>query len=50
MYFQISNFGAGDSITQGSFDQSRGFAFGAELQQAYVRRLDVMNRGFSYGY
>ncbi|KUJ16609.1 GDSL Lipase/Acylhydrolase family protein-like protein [Mollisia scopiformis] len=37
----------GDSITQGSHDQSRGFGLGAELQAAYVRRLDVINRGFS---
>jgi len=37
----------GDSITQGAWDQSRGFGFGAELTQAYARRLDVVNRGFS---
>lgn len=38
----------GDSITQGAWDQSRGFAMGAELASAYSRRFDVMNRGFSY--
>lgn len=37
----------GDSITQGSYAQERGFAFGAELTNRYVRRLDVINRGFS---
>ncbi|KAK4623574.1 Isoamyl acetate-hydrolyzing esterase 1 [Fulvia fulva] len=37
----------GDSITQHSFSQERGFAFGAELCNSYVRRLDVVNRGFS---
>ncbi|KAH8795418.1 GDSL Lipase/Acylhydrolase family protein-like protein [Hyaloscypha finlandica] len=37
----------GDSITQGAWDQSRGFAMGAELASAYSRRFDVMNRGFS---
>jgi len=37
----------GDSITQDSFDQSRGFGFSAALQAAYIRRLDVVNRGFS---
>jgi len=35
----------GDSITQGSFAQQRGFAFGAELVDKYARRLDVINRG-----
>ncbi|KAH6676646.1 SGNH hydrolase-type esterase domain-containing protein, partial [Halenospora varia] len=34
-------------ITQGSYNQASGFALGAELQTAYVRRLDVINRGFS---
>jgi hypothetical protein len=61
----------GDSITQGAWDQSRGFAFAAQLahgsyegsrQQSsskyvmmaltsaldYVRRLDVINRGFRF--
>lgn len=37
----------GDSITQQSFGQDRGFAFGAALSDAYVRRLDVVNRGLS---
>ncbi|GAB7348781.1 hypothetical protein MBLNU459_g7505t1 [Dothideomycetes sp. NU459] len=37
----------GDSITQGSDNQDRGFAFAPALQDAYVRRLDVVNRGFS---
>ncbi|KXT07060.1 hypothetical protein AC579_5872 [Pseudocercospora musae] len=37
----------GDSITQHSFNQDRGFAFGAQLSDAYVRRLDVVNRGLS---
>ncbi|KAF2215449.1 hypothetical protein CERZMDRAFT_35936 [Cercospora zeae-maydis SCOH1-5] len=37
----------GDSITQQSFSQERGFAFGAALANEYVRRVDVVNRGFS---
>ncbi|KAH9867963.1 hypothetical protein IAQ61_007269 [Plenodomus lingam] len=37
----------GDSITQDSFNQDRGFGFSAALQAAYIRRLDVVNRGFS---
>lgn len=37
----------GDSITQGSDCQELGFAFAAALQDAYIRRLDVINRGFS---
>ncbi|KAE8451632.1 hypothetical protein EG329_003089 [Mollisiaceae sp. DMI_Dod_QoI] len=37
----------GDSITEGSHTQVRGFALAAELQAAYVRRLDIINRGFS---
>ncbi|KFY29012.1 hypothetical protein V493_02608 [Pseudogymnoascus sp. VKM F-4281 (FW-2241)] len=43
----------GDSITQGAFDQSRGFALGAQLAHAdvdpldYTRRLDVVNRGLN---
>ncbi|KAF2448698.1 SGNH hydrolase [Karstenula rhodostoma CBS 690.94] len=37
----------GDSITQESFNQQRGFGFSAGLQHEYIRRLDVVNRGFS---
>ncbi|KAL1964988.1 hypothetical protein VTN77DRAFT_6188 [Rasamsonia byssochlamydoides] len=37
----------GDSITQLSNDQKLGFGFSAALQNAYARRLDVINRGFS---
>ncbi|ORY02562.1 SGNH hydrolase-type esterase domain-containing protein [Clohesyomyces aquaticus] len=37
----------GDSITQDSFNQERGSGFAAALQHAYIRRLDVINRGFS---
>ncbi|KAL1588587.1 hypothetical protein WHR41_02380 [Cladosporium halotolerans] len=37
----------GDSITQQSFSQQKGFGFGAELSDRYARRLDVINRGFS---
>ncbi|KAF1847661.1 SGNH hydrolase [Cucurbitaria berberidis CBS 394.84] len=37
----------GDSITQNSFDQNLGFGFSAALQDAYIRKLDVVNRGFS---
>lgn len=37
----------GDSLTQMSSAQNRGFAFNAALQDAYIRRLDVINRGFS---
>ncbi|KAM0716268.1 hypothetical protein Q7P37_007713 [Cladosporium fusiforme] len=37
----------GDSITQHSFSQQKGFAFGAELSDQYARRLDVINRGLS---
>ncbi|KFY19328.1 hypothetical protein V491_04493 [Pseudogymnoascus sp. VKM F-3775] len=36
----------GDSITQGAFDQSKGFALGAQLAHDYMRRLDVIGRGF----
>jgi hypothetical protein len=32
----------GDSITQHSFSQETGFAFGAELSNQYARRLDVI--------
>ncbi|KFY10645.1 hypothetical protein V491_07555 [Pseudogymnoascus sp. VKM F-3775] len=37
----------GDSITQGAFDQSRGFALGAQLAHDYIRRLDIVNRGLN---
>ncbi|KAF2008678.1 SGNH hydrolase [Aaosphaeria arxii CBS 175.79] len=37
----------GDSITQDSFNQQRGFGFSAALQHAYMRKLDIVNRGFS---
>ncbi|KZF21496.1 GDSL lipase/acylhydrolase family protein [Xylona heveae TC161] len=37
----------GDSLTQQSFSQAKGFGFGPALQDAYIRRLDVLNRGFS---
>ncbi|KAL2047086.1 hypothetical protein N7G274_001105 [Stereocaulon virgatum] len=37
----------GDSITQQSCDQEAGFAFSPALQNAFIRRLDVINRGFS---
>ncbi|KAK2740078.1 hypothetical protein FQN55_009027 [Onygenales sp. PD_40] len=37
----------GDSITQGSGNQEKGFAFAPALQQDYIRRFDVINRGFS---
>ncbi|KAG8624717.1 hypothetical protein KVT40_007784 [Elsinoe batatas] len=36
----------GDSLTQFSGDQSGGFAFKAALEDAYIRKLDVLNRGF----
>lgn len=32
----------GDSITQQSFSQQKGFGFGAELSDRYARRLDVI--------
>jgi hypothetical protein len=32
----------GDSITQHSFSQENGFAFGAELSDQYARKLDVI--------
>ena len=38
----------GDSITQDSYAQDRGFGFSAALQSAYIRRLDVVNRGLRY--
>ncbi|KAF2763282.1 SGNH hydrolase [Pseudovirgaria hyperparasitica] len=37
----------GDSLTQQGWSQERGFAFLAQLGDDYVRRLDVVNRGFS---
>ncbi|KAF2270011.1 SGNH hydrolase, partial [Lojkania enalia] len=37
----------GDSITQESYSQQWGFGFSAALQNAYIRRLDVVNRGLS---
>ena len=37
----------GDSITEQACTQDRGFAFMPALQNAYIRRLDVINRGFS---
>ncbi|RPB08929.1 isoamyl acetate-hydrolyzing esterase [Morchella conica CCBAS932] len=37
----------GDSITEQSYEQTRGFGFGAALADAYKRRLEVVNRGFS---
>lgn len=37
----------GDSITQQSFCQDRGFGFGAALTDAYIRRLEVVNKGLS---
>lgn len=38
----------GDSITQGCFNQERGFALGAQLAHDYARKLDVVNRGMKY--
>lgn len=37
----------GDSITQMSYNQEIGFGYGAQLQEVYARKLDVINRGFS---
>lgn len=37
----------GDSITQQSERQEHGFAFAPALRDDYIRRLDVLNRGFS---
>ncbi|TKX24321.1 hypothetical protein C1H76_3425 [Elsinoe australis] len=37
----------GDSLTQFSGDQSNGFAFKAAVENAYIRKLDVVNRGYS---
>ncbi|MCJ1316743.1 hypothetical protein MMC15_002064 [Xylographa vitiligo] len=44
-YGQIILFG--DSITEMSSQGDNGFAFMPTLQNAYMRRLDVINRGFS---
>ncbi|RMJ27916.1 hypothetical protein PHISP_01184 [Aspergillus sp. HF37] len=44
-YDQIILFG--DSITQMSSSQESGFGLQPALQDAYIRRLDVINRGFS---
>ncbi|KAF3480477.1 uncharacterized protein GIQ15_05824 [Arthroderma uncinatum] len=44
-YDQILLFG--DSITQFSEWQGRGFAFAPQVQDDYIRKLDVLNRGFS---
>ncbi|PGH08978.1 hypothetical protein GX51_01035 [Blastomyces parvus] len=44
-YDQIILFG--DSITQGSCDQGSGFAFCPALQHDYIRRFDIINRGFN---
>jgi hypothetical protein len=38
----------GDSITQHSFSQQNGFAFGAELSDQYARRLDVIKYSLTY--
>ena len=38
----------GDSIVQDASSPERGFAFAAALQHAYIRRLDVVNRGLRY--
>ncbi|KAF2100760.1 SGNH hydrolase [Rhizodiscina lignyota] len=37
----------GDSITQDADGQDRGFAWAAALRGAYVRKLEVLNRGMS---
>ncbi|KAL1998670.1 hypothetical protein VTN02DRAFT_5769 [Thermoascus thermophilus] len=37
----------GDSITQFSVSQADGFGFHPAIQDDYIRRLDVINRGFS---
>ncbi|KAF2240448.1 SGNH hydrolase [Trematosphaeria pertusa] len=44
-YDQFILFGA--SIMEQASTQERGFALAPALQQAYIRRLDVVNRGFS---
>jgi len=43
-YSQIILFG--DSISEQSENQTYGFGFAPALRNAYIRRLDVMNRGF----
>ncbi|KAG0633096.1 SGNH hydrolase-type esterase domain-containing protein [Tuber brumale] len=37
----------GDSITEQSYEQARGFGFGAALTDVYRRKIDVVGRGFS---
>ncbi|KAL1305872.1 hypothetical protein AAFC00_004022 [Neodothiora populina] len=37
----------GDSITQHGCSQMKGFALVPAIQESYIRRLDVINRGFS---
>lgn len=37
----------GDSITQNSCSQELGFGFFGALQHAYIRKMDVINRGFA---
>ena len=44
-YDQIILFG--DSITQASENQEKGFGFAPALRDDYIRRVDVVNRGFS---
>ncbi|KAL4876178.1 SGNH hydrolase-type esterase domain-containing protein [Aspergillus karnatakaensis] len=36
----------GDSITQGAYNPDGGFAFGAAIQHAYSRKMDVLQRGY----
>ncbi|ATY64775.1 GDSL Lipase Acylhydrolase family [Cordyceps militaris] len=45
LYDQFILYGA--SIMEQASTQERGFALAPALQQAYLRRLDVVNRGFS---
>ncbi len=45
VYDQIILFG--NSITQQSESQSTGFGFAPALRNEYIRKLDVVNRGFS---
>jgi len=37
----------GDSITEQSYEQTRGFGFGAALSDVYRRKLEVVQKGFS---
>ncbi|PWW79536.1 SGNH hydrolase [Tuber magnatum] len=37
----------GDSITEQSYDQARGFGFGAALTDVYRRKIEVVGKGFS---